>query len=452
VLEGELFSPSIVYNKMSETVLPSSVDFSKKLPSLPEGVSSQLLSIQATNGTGPFGPGQVIQFDLPARQNLYLDGKTMFIRYKITYTSGAAAGVVRRKPVYTAFQKLDEFVGSTPINSVYNYHAVANMWVDTNMSVADIYGQQYAFGLQSTATPTLDAFDSYTLPTVSADNSIFVSAPVVCSAISSADHLIPTGFMAPLRVQFTVASIADQAVASANITAITISNPELCIQSIDMPGVDNIIASSVPKLYLKCGAWANATGSIAATTSGFQTLIFNHRYESIENLFLINATTDVAKGLNGPLESFDLTGTAGGTYQFQIGQSMYPNLPINTIIGGGKASTLQYLRECVGSIVDQRNTMSINSVEFSRLASAATASTAVEPAKFYVGVPLSKIQTANPYQAVTLLSGVSATSAPISVLVNIGTSTNSQMNVQLVAQYTELLEIDPMTKQVRVIQ
>jgi hypothetical protein len=438
---------------MAELVLPSSVDFSKRLPSLPDGVTSQLLSLQATNGTGPFTPGQVIQFDLPSRSNLYLDGKTMFIRFKITYTSGATAGVVRRKPVYTAFQKLDEFCGSTPINSVYNYHAVANMWVDTNMSVADIYGQQYSFGTTpQSGTPTMDQFDSYTLPTTSADNNLFLAAPVVCSAIASADHLIPTGLMPPLRLQFTVASIVDQAVASANITAITISNPELCIQSIDMPGVDAIVASSAPSLYLKCTAWANSSNSLAASTTGFNTLIYNHRYESIENLYLISACSAVAKGLNGPMESFDLTGTNGGTYQFQIGQSLYPSMPINTAIGGGKASVLQYLRESVGSIVDQRNSMSINSVEFGYFASGATASTAVEPAKFYVGIPLSKIQSSNPYQSVSLLSGVSASSTPISVLVNIGSATNSAMNVQLVAQYTELLEIDPISKQVRVVQ
>jgi hypothetical protein len=127
-------------------------------------------------------------------------------------------------------------------------------------------------------------------------------------------------------------------------------------------------------------------------------------------------------------------------------------MPINTAIGGGKASVLQYLRESVGSIVDQRNSMSINAVEFGYFASGATASTAVEPAKFYVGIPLSKIQSSNPYQSVSLLSGVSASSTPISVLVNIGSATNSAMNVQLVAQYTELLEIDPISKQVRVVQ
>ena len=437
---------------MAELVLPSTVDFSKKLPSLPNGVSSSLLSLQATNGTGPFTPGSVIQFDLPARQDLYLDGKTMFIRYKITYTSGATSGVVRRKPVYTAFQKLDEFVGSQSLSTVYNYHAVANMWVDTNMSQSDIYGQQYAFGLQATGTPTLDQFDSYTLPTVSADNSIFVSAPIVCSAIQSADHLWPTGLMAPLRLQFTVASIADQAVVAANITGISISNPELCIQSIDMPGVDNIVAMAAPRLFIKSSAWANNTASVASGTTGFQSLIFNHRYESLENMFLSMSSTTATKGLNGPLESLDITGTNGGTYQFQIGQQQYPLLPINTSIGGGKASVLQYLRECTGSIVDQRNSMSINSVEFSRLASATIATTAVEPGKFYVGVPLSKIQSPNPYQAVTLLSGVSAASTPINVLINIGSATDTAINCQLMAQYTILTEIDPVAKQIRLVQ
>lgn len=439
---------------MADIVLPSSVDFSRKLPALPDGVTSQLLSLQATNGTGPFTPGSVIQFDLPSAKDLYLDGKTMFIRFKISYTSGATAGVVRRKPIYTAFQKLDEFIGSTPINSVYNYHTAANMWVDTNMSVADIYGQQSAFGASTTATIDFASFDSYTLPTVSAVNDLFLSAPVVCSAVQSADHLWPTGMMAPIRMQFTVASIADQATVAANITAISISNPELCIQSIQMPGVDAIVAQSAPSLYVKCAGWANATTSVASGTSGYNSLIFNHRYESINNLFLVNSGTVAANGLNGPLESFDLTSN-NGTYQFQIGQQLYPTQPINTAIGGGRTAILQYLRECVGSITDQRNTMSIAANEFSKLASAlnaVNASTATDPAKMFVGIPLSKLSGSNPYQSVSLLSGVSAASTPINVLVNIGTATGGIVNSQLIAQYDVLVEIDPMSKNIRVIQ
>ena len=437
---------------MAELVLPSSVDFSKRLPALPDGVSSQLMSLQATNGTGPFTPGQVIQFDLPSQKDLYLDGSTMFIRYKISYTSGATKGEVRRKPVYTAFQKLDEFIGSQPINSVYNYHTAANLWVDTNMSVADIYGQQTAFGINSAAAiPTLNEFDGFICPTASVVNSLFLAAPVVCSAIQSADHLWPTGLMPPLRVQFTVASIADQATVAANITTIEISNPELCIQSINMPGVDAIVASSSPKLYVKCDGWAVANQSLASGSAGFQSLVFNHRFESIKNLFLVNSSTAVAVGVNGPLESYDIT-SGNGTYQFQIGQSLYPLQPINTAIGGGRGSVLQYLRECVGSITDQRNSMSINSVEYGRIASTPTVSTLTEPAKFYVSVPLQKLSSRSPYQAITLLSGVSAASTPINVLVNIGTATGTNINSQLVANYDLLAEIDPMSRTVMVIQ
>lgn len=442
---------------MAELVLPSTVDFSKRLPALPDGVSSQLLSLQATNGTGPFTPGTVIQFDLPSQKDLYLDGSTMFIRFKITYTNVVAGtgAIVRRKPVYTAFQKLDEFIGSQPINSVYNYHAAASLWVDTNLSIADIYGQQSGFGLTG---DTITGFDSFTVTNTAAGatTDLFLAAPVVCSAIQSADHLWPTGLMPPLRMQFTVASIADQITnGTTGCSAISVSVPELCIQSINMPGVDSIVASSSPKLYVKCDGWANSATSVASGAVGFQSLVFNHRFESIKNLYLINSPASAGNAVNGPMESFDLT-SSNGTYQFQIGQQLYPLQPINTSSNGsGRTSCLQYLRESVGSITDQRNTMSISAAEYNRLASslgAANASTATDPSKFYVSVPLSKLSSRNPYQAVTLLSGVSAASTPINVLVNIGTATAGGINSQLVAQYDVLAEIDPMSRTVQIVQ
>ncbi len=137
---------------MAELSLPSSVDY-KKLPQLPDGVSTTLMSVQSTNGIS-FSPSQVIQFDLPSRPGLFIDGKSIFIRYKVSYTSGATAGVIRRKLVYTNFSRLDEFVGSVPVNSVNQYNQVANMWVDTNCNVADVYGQQFSWGLGQTASLT----------------------------------------------------------------------------------------------------------------------------------------------------------------------------------------------------------------------------------------------------------------------------------------------------------
>lgn len=41
-----------------EASLPSTLDFSKKLPELPDGATSTLMSVQSTNGIS-FSPAQV---------------------------------------------------------------------------------------------------------------------------------------------------------------------------------------------------------------------------------------------------------------------------------------------------------------------------------------------------------------------------------------------------------
>lgn len=436
---------------MAELSLPSTLDFSKKLPQLPDSATATLMSVQSTNGIS-FGPNQVIQFDLPSRSGLFIDGKSVFIRYKVTYTSAATAGIILRKPVYTNFNRLDEFIGSTPVNSVAQYNQVANMWVDSNCNWSDIYGQQTAYGLTQTVTVT--DLDGVTLPTVSADNNFFLSAPLVCSFLTGADKMIPTGAMAPIRIQLTVDSIANIVQTAANVTALTISQPELCFQAVDMgSAVESAVLSSAPKIYLKTQGWANAAQGLASATSGFNTLVFNHRYESIENLYLISSSSATAKAVNKWGDSFNPLGTAGvnASIQFTIGQQQFPQLPINNATGG-LTSTLQYLRECVGQITDQRNTMSIFNANFSQFAGDATASTVDAPAKFIVGVPLSKINSPSPYAQVSLMSGVSAAQTPINCLLNVGTAFNSAMVFNLIAQYTCLIEIDTMTRQVMVIQ
>jgi hypothetical protein len=433
---------------MSESLLPSSADFSSKLPQLPDGTTSTLMSIQSTNGIS-FKQGQTIQFDLPNRG--FLDGKSVFIRYKVIYTSAGTAGVIKRKPVYTNFVRLDEFIGSVPVNSIYQYNQVANMWVDTNCNAADVYGQQASWGL--TQTLAINDLDGVTLPTVSAANNFYLSAPLVGSFLQGADKLIPLGAMAPIRIQLTLDSIANIAVTSTNVTDFEIVQPELCFSCIDFgPAADAAIINVAPKIYLKTQGWANSAQGLASSTSGFQTLVFNHRYESIENLYFLSTSSSTTKAVNTWGDSFNPLGTAGvnSSIQIQIDNKVYPQLPINNGTGGLTA-TQQYLRECVGQICDQRNTMSIFNTNFNQYAGDSTASTADAPAKFVVGFPLSRINAPSPYSAVSLMSGVSARSTPINVLLNIGTAFNSAMVFNLIAQYTMLIEIDTMTKQVSVI-
>jgi hypothetical protein len=145
------------------------------------------------------------------------------------------------------------------------------------------------------------------------------------------------------------------------------------------------------------------------------------------------------------------TADVNASVQFQIGQSMYPQLPLNNATGGG-ASILQYLRQCnSGSITDQRNTMAIQLPNWNQYAGDATASTTDAPAKFVVGIPLEKTVPASPYALTSLLSGVSATQSPINVLLNIGTALNTAFNFFLVAEYDEIIEIIPAMRQVNIV-
>jgi hypothetical protein len=259
--------------------------------------------------------------------------------------------------------------------------------------------------------------------------------------------------MAPIRIQLTTETITNICNTASDVTAIVIGQPELCFMAIDMGAdVEDAIAMSSPQLLLKTNGWANATQGVPASTSGFNTLTFNHRYKSIENLFFLSSSSAVAKAVNLWGDSFNPLGTAGinGSFQIQTGSEVHPQLPINNATGG-LASIQQYLRECIGQIGDNRNTMCILNPNFNQFAGGATASTTDAPAKCIIGVPLSRVNAPSPYQQVSLMSGVDASSMPINVLLNAGTAFNSAMNFSLVAQYTAVLAIDTQSKQVSVI-
>jgi len=437
---------------MSELSLPREVNYAAPMPALPDGAISTLMSVQSTNGIS-FTNGQVIQFDLPSQAGLYIIPSSIYIRYKYQVVGGTAtAPIIVRKPAYTLITRLEEFIGSQPVSSVYQYNLAANAFIDQNFSLADVVGQYAGFGF-STAPSAYTDLDGQT-GSANATYTGYVAAPLVCSALSGLSHYYPTSLTAPWRVQLTVAPVSEIVSVAANATSSTIIQPELCFQVINLGGaVDAMVAQMAPTLKIKTSGWAVASQSLAAGTTGYQTLPFNHRYESLTSIYLHSTTTDAAKGVNKMFDSFNPMGTSGvnASVQMQIGQSMYPQLPLNNATGGLPA-ILQYLRQCnSGSITDQRNTMAIQVANWNQYAGDATASTTDAPAKFVVGIPLEKTVPASPYALTSLLSGVSATQSPINVLLNIGTAFNSAMNFYLVAQYDEILEIIPAMRQVNVV-
>lgn len=448
---------------MAELSLPKEVNFGVKHPHLPENTTTTLLTVLPTNGT-TFKSSSVIQFDLPARPGLYLQGQSAFLRYKFRYTSGATAGVIKGIPAITPFFKLDEFVNSTQVSSVYNWNQVANMYVNTHLGVSEKFGVQSAlFGEMKAGVIANDSLgDSVTLAQNQASlaGSLTLSTPLYCSALASCDKFLPTGLMGQYRLQLTVAQLVDVAVNTTNLSDFQIENIELCIMATDMGvGVDSMIASMGEKLYLKATCWANQGQQIANAFSGVWSGMFNHRYQSINNLYFLSSGAASASDVNGIFDSRDIT-SSNGSYAFQVGSQMFPSLPINTAVN--KNGALHYLRECVGNLADWRYSMSINATEWSAYLGTATttaiggytataATTAQEPAKFIVGVPLSKISSNDPYAPSSLLSGVNASQAPIIANLQIGTATGQAYNVFLIAEYDTLIEIDPMTRSVNVI-
>ena len=450
---------------MAELSLPSAVDFSKKLPHLPENMTSNLATILPNNGT-TFRAGGIISWDLPARAGLYLQGNTVFVRYKLRYTSGATAttNYILGTPAVSPFFKLDEYVNSTPVNSVYNYNQVANMYINTHLGLSEKYGVQSSlFSELKAGVNNMDsAGDAVQVTASQASLAGFASlaTPLYCSALIEMDKYFPTGLAGTYRIQLTLAQVSDFCLAG--ITDYQIENVELCINTSDLgAGVDAMVAQMGEQIIIKSTGWANAgVGQVASASTGVVSLLANHRFQSINNLYLLASGADSAKDVNKIFDSRDIT-SMNGQIQFTIGSQTYPQLPINTAVN--KNSVMQYLRECTSSLTDWRYAMSINGQEFSKyLGSANTTAvngftpidvtTVTEPSKFIVGVPVSKVQPMNPYAPSSLLSGVSASSTPIIANINIGTATGQAYNVFVVAEYDVLISVDPMSRSVNVIQ
>ena len=115
--------------------------------------------------------------------------------------------------------------------------------------------------------------------------------------------------MGSWRLQLTLAQLSDLTNDTTNFSDYQIDNIELCINAVDMGvGVDNIVASMGEKLILKTTCWANQGQNVASGSSGVVSLPFNHRYQSVNNIYLLASGSDVTKDLNGPFDSRDITG------------------------------------------------------------------------------------------------------------------------------------------------
>ena len=243
-------------------------------------------------------------------------------------------------------------------------------------------------------------------------------------------------------------------------TAYTITNFEVVYNQIQFaPHIERQILD-MPKLRIKTSSYATGLQTLAVGSSGTANLVYNLRYASIKAMFLLmgggtyagQGTAAAPSALIGTgsanklLESIDMT-SGGGSYNFQVNGTYYPQNPLSTV--NNKSGVLLELRRAMQDLYASNvSSMSIDVAEFGRTDAGVgvTATSITVPGKFYVGVHTSKMTTS------AVFSGISSQNSPITAIVNLGSvATVVAYSPILLLYYDGIIEIDTMTKQVNYI-
>jgi len=436
--------------------LPKSFNLAEPIPSLPDGVQSQLITCRPISGSS-FAPQSIIEVDLGNRG--WCDPKSIAIRYKCSVTSGASSSTaLTGTPVYTPFVRVATLVGGASVDSVSQYNQVAHLLTTGNLGISEKYGLQACYGYSQVPNATLgnmQYLDGRLLNVAaSVAEPYFVSAPLIGTLLTSSEKQLPLFAMPSIRFQFTLDSLSNMcvnattsgaAVGLVDAQALTITNFELVYTMIDMGAdVEKMVYDLGPTISIKTHGYSNSAVNVAAGSQGSQSYVFNQRFASIRSAFICPNKVTNSKWA----EFVDLGGANGSDYQILVGNAAFPQTPLSTSLN--KSGILQETRRAFGNIFDKSNSFSINSAEFSRtLATIGTADNMpwYEPGKFIVGINLDKVQSGDH----VLMSGASTYNTPISVNVTINDAVPAGgANLNLILDYDAVLVLDPRARQLSV--
>lgn len=447
--------------------LPKSVDYSTPLATLPESTMNYVVANTPINNSS-FQPGSTIIVDLNNVPG-FLDPASLSFRYKYTATSASKSSLTVAQnsgivgcPAYTPFLRLDILANSAVVESINNYNSLATMLTNTNMDIAQKFGQQVNLGYGLSSGDTMDNqndTDGILLSTAAASASLaavtssvngtnYVSAPLIGCSLGNAEKLVPLDLV-NWRIQLTLDSLANigsNLTTDAPLTAYTITNFEIVYNQIQFSTSVHQQIKSIPKIRIKTKSYGVATQPIAGGSTGTLNLYYNLRYASIRALFLACGGSAAAYSANKLMEAVDPT-TNNGSIQFSVGGVVIPQNPMSTV--NNKSGILNELRRAaMGSIYDKGNSLSIGATEFAAVPNSATS--IVIPGKFYVGVNTMKLSDSVDY----MFTGISSANSQINVILNLGTAVEATnaLTALLFANYDAIYEIDTLTRQMNYIQ
>ena len=175
------------------SVLPKSIDYRELPSSLSSNISSTTQILNPVNSKSTYSANDIINFDFNSGNRGFIDPKSIYISYKVACTCGGASGDIFGVPVYAPFLRLDTIINGQTIESVNQYNQVCYMYVNTNTDIAGKAGAQYSYGYNGAQDSTLiSTWDGHTIAANTADESISMSAPIICNILTGCEKLIPS--------------------------------------------------------------------------------------------------------------------------------------------------------------------------------------------------------------------------------------------------------------------
>ena len=425
--------------------VPREVDYSARPTSLPPNTINTDIVIAPSNGSSFGNDGDIIQFQLPARG--FLVPSTMYLRYKCAVATTTEQATMRGTPFYTPFVRSQVSVGASVVESIEGYNQLANLLVNTKMDVAEKTGLAYSLGLLDyTTAPTSSNINGRLL--ANATNETWDMAGALGNILSNSDHLVPLGAMPSVQIQLTMDAIANMFSATAtatNLTSITLSNLELCFQSVEFGAeIDPMILSMTDEegnILIKSQSYTSSS-QVCPIQTGQTELTYNQRLSSIKSI-VANLNGAGANNKNDWADSVDIT-TNRGDYQFLIANRPYPVRPMSVL--QNKGGVYQELANCwsmAHSLYSSK--LAITPAEFSKVDNQAT--TYDSPAKFYVAQNTEKLSSS------AMLTGVSSQLSPISLRINFGgVAPNDAHTIALICNFDAIMVINPLARQVVIRQ
>ena len=436
--------------------LPKEVEYNRPHASVSPDTTSLNVIVRPSNGQVFQPGGDVITFDLPSRA--FMSPASLVLRGIITSnvaTAGDANSILCAAPGAAWIQRVETQISGQTVESINSYGQLYNLLVNTKLGFSERMAMQTELMTGSGATPATavvvpaaDNLNSYLLPTAVGAQSSQFAIPLGC-LLANCTNYVPLGMMGGVRISITTDQLPNFATMIGATSTLTFGSLELAFDMVDFGrGFDAVVGSmadSEGNINLKSSSWNVSSQTLGALTAGTtEEHIYNVRLSSIKSL-IVQAGGITANSLNGAKFDAGSVQGPGGSTQYVVASTVYPQTPISE---ANQALVMSELRQSLGEAHDLLGSkMSIPDGQFNsnltRQAPGGTSSI-LQPKCHFVGVNTEKVSSNQ-----LMMSGISSQLSPISVRLNYSADVAAGVLLTLFVLYDAILSINLPTRMVQ---